>query len=43
MELLDINEKLKNSSEQISEEQPDRFIEAVDSHKRIFMYGTMEN
>lgn len=40
MELLDINAELKNSSEQISEEQLDRFIEAVDSHKRIFVYGT---
>lgn len=40
MELLDINAELKNSSEQISEEQLDQFIEAIDSHKRIFVYGT---
>lgn len=40
MELLDINTELRKSSEQIPEEQLDQFIEAVQSHKRIFVYGT---
>lgn len=40
MELLDINEELKNASEQISEEQIEKFIEMIGAHKRIFVYGT---
>ena len=40
MELLDIKEELRNASQQITEEQIDRFIEAVKSHIRIFVYGT---
>lgn len=40
MELLDINVELKNASKQITEEQIDQFIETIDEHKRIFVYGT---
>lgn len=40
MELLEINEELKCASEQITEAQIDQFIEAVNSHNRIFVYGT---
>lgn len=40
MVLLDINEELKDASLQIREEQLDAFIEAIDTHKRIFVYGT---
>lgn len=40
MELLDINIELKHASEQITEEQINRFIDEVDSHNRIFVYGT---
>lgn len=40
MELLDINTELKNASEQITEEQIETFIKELDSHNRIFVYGT---
>lgn len=40
MELLDITTELKLASVQITEEQIDQFIKAVESHKRIFVYGT---
>lgn len=40
MELLDINLELKNASEKITEELLDQFIEKIDSHDRIFVYGT---
>lgn len=40
MELFDINKELRNTSEQITEEQLNQFVLAVDTHKRIFVYGT---
>ena len=40
MELQDINLELNNASKQIDEAQIDQFIEAVEVHKRIFVYGT---
>ncbi|MGN1377784.1 MAG: 6-phospho-3-hexuloisomerase, partial [Dorea sp.] len=40
MELMDINTELKLASDQVTEEQLDRFIAALDSHERIFVYGT---
>lgn len=40
MELTEINEELKRASEQITENQMNDFIEQIDSHKRIFVYGT---
>lgn len=40
MELTDINEELKRASEQITERQLSDFIKQIDSHKRIFVYGT---
>lgn len=40
MELMDIVAELKNASVQMPEEKIDQFIEAVDTHERIFVYGT---
>ena len=40
MVLLDINEELRNASSQVGEEQLDEFIKSIESHKRIFVYGT---
>ena len=40
MELMDINTELRDASSKVTEQQLDRFIEAVDTHKRIFVYGT---
>lgn len=40
MELIDITVKLKDASVQVPEGRIDRFIGAVDIHKRIFVYGT---
>lgn len=40
MELLEINEELKKASNQVTENQIDQFIEQIDSHERIFVYGT---
>lgn len=40
MELKEIIRELDAASGQVNEEQIDRFIEAIDSHKRIFVYGT---
>ncbi len=40
MELLEIIEELKRASFQIINEQLDNFIKEIDSHKRIFVYGT---
>lgn len=40
MELMDINEELKCASEKVTDNQLDQFIKAVDSHKRVFVYGT---
>lgn len=40
MELLNIIAELKNASAQVSEEQIDKFILEINSHKRIFVYGT---
>lgn len=40
MELNEIIKELDTASSQVSEEQIDQFIEAIDSHKRIFVYGT---
>lgn len=40
MELLSICNELRQASEQIRAEQLDQFVEAVDSHQRIFVYGT---
>ena len=39
-ELLTINQELKKASEKITDAQIDAFIDAVDSHDRIFVYGT---
>lgn len=40
MVLLDITTELKHACEQICEEQIDKFIEVIDTHERIFVYGT---
>lgn len=40
MELNEIIKELDAASAQISEEQMDEFINAIDSHNRIFVYGT---
>ena len=40
MVLLDINNELKNASMQIDEKKLEQFIEQINSHKRIFVYGT---
>ena len=40
MELMDIVAELKNASVQMPEEKIDQFIEAVDTHERIVVYGT---
>lgn len=40
MELSTINTEIRNCSEQISENQIDQFIKTVNSHNRIFVYGT---
>lgn len=40
MELNEITQELEKSSQQITEDQIDRFIQQLDSHKRIFCYGT---
>lgn len=39
MELMDIVAELKNASVQMPEEKIDQFIEAVDTHERIFDTG----
>lgn len=40
MELLEINDELKKSSSSINECKIDEFIANVQSHSRIFVYGT---
>lgn len=40
MELNEIIKELDAASVQVNEEQLDRFINAIDNHKRIFVYGT---
>lgn len=40
MELLEINEELKHASAQVTGRQLDRFMEQIDTHDRIFVYGT---
>lgn len=40
MVLTDIIEELKEASSQVSEKQIDKFIDSINSHKRIFVYGT---
>lgn len=40
MELNEITQELERSSRQITEDQIDQFISQLDSHKRIFVYGT---
>lgn len=40
MELLEINEELKGAARQVTEAQLEEFIRQIDSHKRIFVYGT---
>lgn len=39
-ELLTINQELKQASQQITNAQLDRFIAQIDTHQRIFVYGT---
>lgn len=40
MELIEINDELKKSSDSIPESKIDEFIANVQSHSRIFVYGT---
>ncbi|MDO4942288.1 MAG: 6-phospho-3-hexuloisomerase [Lachnospiraceae bacterium] len=40
MELMEINHELEAASNQVTEEQIQQFIDQIDSHKRIFVYGT---
>lgn len=40
MELYEITNELEKSCKQVEEEQLQKFIDTVDSHKRIFCYGT---
>lgn len=40
MELYEITNELEKSCKQVEEEQLQKFIDIVDSHKRIFCYGT---
>lgn len=40
MELKEVIQELDRASNQVTEEQLDKFIEAIDNHKRIFVYGT---
>ena len=40
MELYEITNELEKSCQQVKEEQLQKFIDTVDSHERIFCYGT---
>lgn len=40
MVLAEINNELKLASNQVSEEQIDSFINEIETHERIFVYGT---